>query len=615
MNCSATACTGVVEDGYCTVCGIAAHVVAPPGPAPGPPDASNAPKRSATRSTTTATRRHRLGFGLVEVPPVPAVDPATVVMADPTVPERRRYCARCDQPVGRGRDGQPGRTEGYCRSCGARFSFTAKLHPGEVVGGQYEVAGCLAHGGLGWIYLARDRKVSDRWVVLKGLLDAHDEHAIAAALAERRFLAEVEHPNIVKIHNFVEHGDDGYIVMEYVNGVSLRGILEARRAANGGRTDPLPIEQAIAYCLEILPALGHLHDLGLAYCDFKPDNVIQVGGSVKLIDLGGVYRMDDEASPIYGTIGYQAPEIAETGPTVASDLFTVGRTLAVLSTDFPSYQTTHRFDLPGPGEVELYARFESLHAFLLRATAADPDDRFATAEETAGQLAGVLREIVAQVTGAPAPGPSTRFTPPGRAAPRPDWRALPTPLVNAEDPQATLIVALAAATPDEIVRQLEPQRGLGVEVDLWLARALIELDRCTTALGVLGTIADAHPREWRTRWYRGIVGLATRSARPGHRRAHLGPSHPARRAGPEARARHGGRGRGRRHDRGALVRRGVPHRPRLHVGCVRSGSQPGRTGAHPGRGDGLRAGAGDVERPPRCPDRRCPAPPGRGRGQ
>ena len=98
---------------------------------------------------------------------------------------------------------------------------------------------------------------------------------MAAALAERRFLAEVEHPNIVKILNFVEHDGEGYIVMEYVGGVSLQGHAEARREANGGRPDPLPVEQAIAYCLEILPALGYLHELGLLFCDFKPDNVIQ----------------------------------------------------------------------------------------------------------------------------------------------------------------------------------------------------------------------------------------------------------------------------------------------------------------------------------------------------
>ena len=65
-----------------------------------------------------------------------------------------------------------------------------------------------------------------------------------------------------------------------------------------------------AYALEGLRALGYLHGLGLLYCDFKPDNVIQSEEQLKLIDLGGVRRADDASSAIYGTVGYQAPEIA-----------------------------------------------------------------------------------------------------------------------------------------------------------------------------------------------------------------------------------------------------------------------------------------------------------------
>ena len=103
------------------------------------------------------------------------------------VPEDRRTCPSCGSPVGRSRDGRPGRTEGFCPSCRAPYSFTPKLHEGDVVGGQYVVAGAIAHGGLGWIYAARDRNVSDRWVVLKGLLNSGDPDALAAAIAERRF--------------------------------------------------------------------------------------------------------------------------------------------------------------------------------------------------------------------------------------------------------------------------------------------------------------------------------------------------------------------------------------------------------------------------------------------
>ena len=127
------------------------------------------------------------------------------MLADPRVPENKRFCGNCGEPVGRGRDGRPGRTEGFCPQLRHPFSFSPKLAPGDLVAGQYEVLGCLAHGGLGWIYLARDRNVSDRWVVLKGLLNTGDADAMAAAVAERQFLAQVEHPNIVRIYNFVQH--------------------------------------------------------------------------------------------------------------------------------------------------------------------------------------------------------------------------------------------------------------------------------------------------------------------------------------------------------------------------------------------------------------------------
>ncbi len=84
--------------------------------------------------------------------------------------------------------------------------------------------------------------------------------------------------------------------------------------ANGGVYDPLPVDQALAYVIEMLPAFQYLHDLGLVYCDFKPDNMIQVGDAMKLIDLGGVRRIDDDESAIYGTVGYQAPEVAAGRP-------------------------------------------------------------------------------------------------------------------------------------------------------------------------------------------------------------------------------------------------------------------------------------------------------------
>ena len=469
---------------------------------------------SSRRATTARTRtiaRGRLGAGLVEIPPVPFRDPADAVLdaAAAMVPESRRFCARCDEPVGRARDGAPGRTAGFCRKCGTPFSFEPKLRAGELVAGQYEVVGCLAHGGMGWIYLARDRNVSDRWVVLKGLLNAGDDDAMAAALAERRFLAEVEHPNIVKIFNFVRHDSSGYIVMEYVGGRSLEQILTARREAAGGDPDPLPAAQAIAYMLEILPALGYLHQLGLLFCDFKIDNVIQTQHSLKLIDLGGVYRMEDPSSGVFGTVGYQAPEIATAGPSIASDLFTVARTLAVLCFDFRGCQSTYRFTLPPQDSVPVLARFDSLYRFLVAGTAPDPDDRFQSAEEMADQLYGVLRETVADEEGRAVPAASKLFSGPLRGGHgQPEWRALPRPQVDTNDPAAGYLATIGADDPQQVITQLSSAPERTVEVGLRHASALIELGDWETAEDVLAGIRAADRWEWRVDWYRGVAELA-----------------------------------------------------------------------------------------------------------
>ncbi|WP_203186279.1 tetratricopeptide repeat protein [Streptomyces pratensis] len=382
----------------------------------GSPTSRSVSVRSSGASTGSASGRGRLGAGLVLVPDVPRPDPQTAVMENPEVPERKRFCSRsdCGAPVGRSRGERPGRTEGFCTKCGHPYSFVPKLRGGDVVHGQYEVAGCLAHGGLGWVYLAVDRAVSDRWVVLKGLLDTGDQDAMAAAISERRFLAEIEHSNIVRIYNFVEHLDqrtgslDGYIVMEYVGGKSLKEIANERRTPAGKR-DPLPVEQACAFGIEALEALGHLHSRNLLYCDFKVDNAIQTEDQLKLIDMGAVRRMDDDQSAIYGTVGYQAPEVAEAGPSVASDLYTVARTLAVLTFDFQGYTNVFVDSLPDPDNMDVFRRYESFYRLLVRATDPDPARRFSSATEMAEQLTGVLREVVALQTGRPRPALSTLF--------------------------------------------------------------------------------------------------------------------------------------------------------------------------------------------------------------
>jgi serine/threonine-protein kinase PknG len=552
-TCTQPGCGGTIEGGYCTICGIASTPPAVP-----PATASQARGSLATSAATAGARgtrssrasRGNLGAGLVDIPPIPAHDPATAVIAAPQVPESKRFCPRCEQPVGRSSEGRPGLTEGFCRNCGTPFSFSPKLQPGDLVGGQYEVLGCLAHGGLGWIYLARDRNVSDSWRVLKGLLNTGDADAMAAAVAERRFLAEVDHPNIVRIYNFVEHADTrtgesaGYIVMEYVGGRSLRQLLLGERQA--GR--PVPLEHALAYSIEVLHAFGYLHNRGLVYCDFKPDNVIQAEEMIKLIDLGGVRRIDDEDSPIYGTVGYQAPEIATTGPSPASDLYTVGRALAVLTFEFTGYTSTYKHSLPDPATVPLLAQHESFYRLLRRATNPDPASRFASAGDMAEQLTGVLREVLATGDASPRPAFSALFGPELQAAgtdagsldgmgwaaaaqvpPPPGQVAagLPVPQVDITDPAAGYLATLGTLDPVALTATLSaaigraegtpPAVAESAETHLALARALVASGALDDAAATLAELAAKTGADWRITWHQGLRDLA--AGLPGAARA------------------------------------------------------------------------------------------------
>jgi serine/threonine-protein kinase PknG len=528
VSCGRDGCEGHIVDGYCDLCGMAprtvskTEVIRSPWSAPLVPGSGPASEPRTSHATTPSgpssapsTAHRRLGRGLVSVPAVSIAAPEQAVMVDPQVPERNRYCldASCKQPVGRSREGEPGRPEGYCRKCGTPFSFLPRLAAGALVAGQYEVLGCLGRGGMGWVYLARDRKVGF-YVALKGVIHGEDESAKTAAVAERRLLAEIEHPNIVKIHNFVEQDGAEYIVMEFVNGVSLQSMLDARRERNGGAPDPLPVGEAIVYCLELLPALEYLHEHGLAFCDFKPDNAIRTANSLKLIDLGGGYRIGSDTPDIFGTPGYQAPEVARTGPTVASDLFTVGRTLAMLATDFVGYRGVYEYSLPPASEHDLYVRFDSLYRFLERATAFDPADRFQTASEMAGQLEGVLCEVAVSLASEAgesrtAARPSALFTPQSRGSnDGPDINRLPTPIVDPEDRHAGTILTMAARSPAEVVKHVDGVSESSVELDLWLVRALLALDRLDEATAVLEAIERGRAHDWRVQWYRGLVAMA-----------------------------------------------------------------------------------------------------------
>lgn len=483
----------------------------------------------------TMSPARRLGGGLVEIPRVLEIDPLSALMVNPVVAESKRFCWNCGKPVGRSTDDHPGESEGVCPHCGSAFSFLPQLSPGDMVADQYEIKGCVAHGGLGWIYLAVDHNVNERPVVLKGLVHAGDAEAQAIAMAERQFLAEVVHPSIVKIFNFVEHTDArgepvGYIVMEYVGGKSLKPPKDQR----------LPVAEAIAYMLEILPALGYLHSIGLCYNDLKPENVMVTEEQLKLIDLGAVSPINSFGF-LYGTPGYQAPEIVRTGPTVATDIYTVGRTLAALTLHLRTRNGRYVDGLPADDPV--LAEYDSFARLLRRAIEPDPRRRFTSAEEMSSQLAGVLREVVAADTGVPRPGLSTVFSRTRstfgvdllvahtdvyldglvhaeRLTAPEIVTALPVPLVDPTDVAATVLSATVLSQPVQTLDSLRAARhdsresdgvDLSSSVDLPLmeVRALLDLGDVAKATRKLDDLAERVGWRWRLVWFKAVAQLLT----------------------------------------------------------------------------------------------------------
>ena len=503
------------------------------------PSMDTEPQERMTAATRVLPPVRHLGGGLVEIPRVPDTDPLEALMTNPVVPESKRFCWNCGRPVGRSSSQSKGTSEGWCPYCGSPYSFLPQLRPGDIIAGQYEVKGCIAHGGLGWVYLAVDHNVNDRPVVLKGLVHSGDAEAQAIAMAERQFLAEVVHPQIVQIFNFVEHTDRhgdpvGYIVMEYIGGQSLK------RGSKKGKGEKLPVAEAIAYLLEILPALSYLHSIGLVYNDLKPENIMLTEEQLKLIDLGAVSRINSFGY-LYGTPGYQAPEIVRTGPTVATDIYTVGRTLAALTLNLRTRNGRYVDGLPEDDPV--LNAYDSFGRLLRRAIDPDPRRRFSSAEEMSGQLLGVLREVVAQDTGVPRPGLSTLFSPSRstfgvdllvahtdvyldgqvhseKLTAREIVTALSVPLVDPADVAAPVLQATVLSQPVQTLDSLRAARhgtldadGIDVsesaELPLMEVRALLDLGDVAKASRKLDDLAEQVGWRWRLVWYKAVAELLT----------------------------------------------------------------------------------------------------------
>lgn len=408
-----------------------------------------------------------------------------------------------------------------------------RLAGGERLHQQYEVVGPIGQGSHGKVYLARDLLLENRPVALKGLLDPGDPAAVRQAHQERLRLVSLNHPSVIRVVNYARHEPTSseFIVMEFADGASLSWVASRISRRVEPFAGPRVREFIVAYGLLVLEALAHLHDKEkLVYGDLSLTNVLHCGTGIKLIDVAGVR---EAGAP--GPVSHPPPEIETTGMTTAGDLYTVGAVLKELLDKDPS----------PPSDLGT----ESLRRALLRATAERPRRRYASAQEMAVQLRGVLRELRSLRLDEETFEPSPLFDPAaialdGRLGKPPSlerWRTGGTrDRLEAHVPEpAEAAAALPVPKPDEQdLNWKELQRtsyddpaGLLQLVDEWLPSPELHLLRCRLSLELAGTarrlgrdkelvtaaveltragqlLGDRAEYDWRLDWHQGLIQLA-----------------------------------------------------------------------------------------------------------
>jgi len=256
---------------------------------------------------------------------------------------------------------------------------------GTLFAARYRITRKLGGGGMADVYLAEDQELGRR-VAVKILHEryANDDQFVERFRREATHAAGLSHPNIVSIYDRGETNGSYFIVMEYVEGRTLKELVRSR--------GPCPIPVAIAYTRQVLAALRYAHRNGVIHRDIKPHNVIvDPEGVVKVTDFGiaraGASQMTEEGA-IIGTAQYLSPEQARGAPVdQTSDLYSTGIVLYELLTGKVPFtgQTPveiamkHLSEVPEPPSVERPEIPEDVDLLVVRALAKEPADRYQSA--------------------------------------------------------------------------------------------------------------------------------------------------------------------------------------------------------------------------------------------
>jgi len=286
----------------------------------------------------------------------------------------------------------------------------------------YEVVSSIGIGGMGEVFRARDLRLQ-RDVAIKVISEsfASDPEMRSRFEREAQAVAALAHPGIVSIYEMAVVNGRPFIVMEFLQGQSLRARID---------TSPIPWQEAAKIGLQVAEALAVAHDKGIVHRDLKPENVfLTSSGQAKILDFG-VAQWDAKAlhkqaaytmawtmpGTVVGTIGYISPEQIQGQPaTGTSDVFALGATLMEMVTGQSAFRRVSPLATfgavtsePPTGIDELKARSRAdFAAFVMQCVEKDPERRIRTAREVADALRGMTAEAAARAR--PMNHPATHY--------------------------------------------------------------------------------------------------------------------------------------------------------------------------------------------------------------
>ena len=257
------------------------------------------------------------------------------------------------------------------------------LSKGQKINDRYEIIKTIGEGGMANVYLANDT-ILDRKVAIKVLRGdlSNDEKFIRRFKREALSVSNLSHPNIVEVYDVGEEDGNYYIVMEYIEGKTLKQLLQKRGA--------LTLNEVIDIMTQLTDGLAHAHEAYIIHRDIKPQNImIEDNGLVKITDFGIAVALNStqltQTNSVMGSVHYLPPEQANgKGSTVKSDIYSLGILMYELLTGSVPFKGDTAVEIALKHMKEKIPSIrkqnptipQSVENIVLKATAKNPKNRY-----------------------------------------------------------------------------------------------------------------------------------------------------------------------------------------------------------------------------------------------